>query len=194
MYGDGRNKTHTLRRGGLRFDFSAVAKDPCEVQDDFGYKASLQCDTFARRYRDILGDGLADRILSAPDIGKKLSVIASGLKGTGRKLYVIIDAYDNFTNAVANTTAHITSAVVGDMTFQSGTEEAPSVVNVNLAGRTDLNAIRKSESPYVVTWNAAPVNVDFVLDAQSYADGYRISPDEKGLLLKRYMGMMILVR
>ena len=37
MYGDGRNKTHTLRRGGLRFDFSAVAKDPREVQDDFGY-------------------------------------------------------------------------------------------------------------------------------------------------------------
>ena len=138
MYGDGRNKTHTLRRGGLRFDFSAVAKDPCEVQDDFGYKASLQCDTFARRYRDILGDGLADRILSA--------------------------------------------------------EEAPSVVNVNLAGRTDLNAIRKSESPYVVTWNAAPANVDFVLDAQSHADGYRISPDEKGLLLKRFLGITILIR
>ena len=78
--------------------------------------------------------------------------------------------------------------------LQSGTAEAPSVVNVNLAGRTDLNAIRKSESPYIVTWNAAPANVDFVLDAQSYADGYRISPDEKGLLLKRYMGIMILVR
>ena len=84
----------------LRFDFSAVAKDPREVQDDFGYKASLQCDTFARRYRDILGDGLADRILSAPDIGKKLSVIVSGLKGSARKLYVIIDEYDNFTNTI----------------------------------------------------------------------------------------------
>lgn len=42
--------------------------------------------------------------------------------------------------------------------------------------------------------SAAPANVDFVLDAQSHADGYRISPDEKGLLLKRYMGIMILVR
>ena len=78
--------------------------------------------------------------------------------------------------------------------YPTGTEEAPSVVNVNLAGRTDLSAIRKSESPYVVTWNAAPANVEFVLDAQSHADGYRISPDEKGLRLERYVGFMILVR
>ena len=113
--------------------------------------------------------------------------------GSTLDLSAITGSFD-LTNAVANTTAYVASAVVGDMTFQSGTAEAPSVINVNLAGKTDLIAIKKSESPYVVTWNAAPVNVDFVLDAQSYADGYRISPDEKGLLLKRYMGMMILVR
>ena len=113
--------------------------------------------------------------------------------GSTLDLSKITGSFD-LTNAVANTTAAVASAVVGDMTFQSGTEEAPSVVNVNLAGRTDLSAIRKSESPYVVTWNAAPANVEFVLDAQSHADGYRISPDEKGLRLERYVGFMILVR
>jgi len=90
--------------------------------------------------------------------------------------------------------ADYASAVVGDMTFQSGTEEAPSIINVNLAGKTDLNAIRKSESPYVVTWPSQPANVNFVLDAQSSANGYKICPEAEGLRLERFMGIVILVR
>ena len=113
--------------------------------------------------------------------------------GSTLDLSKITGSFD-LTNAVANTTAAVTSAVVGDMTFQSGTAEAPSVVNVNLAGRTDLSAIRKSESPYVVTWNAAPANVDFVIDAQSKAEGYRIYSEAGGLRLKRFLGITILVR
>ena len=113
--------------------------------------------------------------------------------GSTLDLSVITGSFD-LTNAVANTTAAVASAVVGDMTFQSGTAEAPSVVNVNLAGKTDLNAIRKSESPYVVTWPSQPANVDFVIDAQSKAEGYRIYPEAGGLRLKRFMGVMILVR
>ena len=84
----------------LRFDFSAVDKNPGKVQEDFGFKASLSCDTFARRYREIIGGELADRILKAPDSGKKLSEIALGLNGARNKLYVIIDEYDNFTNTI----------------------------------------------------------------------------------------------
>ena len=81
-----------------------------------------------------------------------------------------------------------------DLGFASGTAESPSVVNVNLAGRTDLNAIRKSENPYSGTWSSQPANVEFVLDAQSHADGYRIYPEAGGLRLKRFTGVMILVR
>ncbi len=84
----------------LRFDFASVAKEADKVQSDFDYKAALQCDTFARRYRDVITGELADRILSAPDSGKKLAQIYLGLKGTGHKLYVIIDEYDNFTNTI----------------------------------------------------------------------------------------------
>ena len=84
----------------LRFDFSAVAKEPGKVQEDFDFKASLQCDAFARRYRGELKDELADRILKAPDCGKKIAEIATGLKGTANKLYVLIDEYDNFTNTI----------------------------------------------------------------------------------------------
>jgi hypothetical protein len=65
---------------------------------------------------------------------------------------------------------------------------------VSLAGKTDLSAIRKSESPYVVTWLSQPANVEFVLDARSKADGYRISPEAGGLRLNRTMAFMILVK
>ncbi len=84
----------------LRFDFSAVSKEIGKVQGDFDFKASLQCDAFARKYRAELTGELADRILKATDCGKKLAEISTGLKGTGCKLYVIIDEYDNFTNTI----------------------------------------------------------------------------------------------
>ena len=57
----------------LRFDFASITKDVDKVQGDFDYKASLQCDTFARNYRELLAGELADRILKAPDVGKKLA-------------------------------------------------------------------------------------------------------------------------
>ena len=84
----------------LRFDFASITKNVNKVQEDFDYKASLECDTFARSYRELLSGELADRILNAPDIGKKLAQIYLGLKGTDTKLYVIIDEYDNFTNTI----------------------------------------------------------------------------------------------
>jgi len=112
--------------------------------------------------------------------------------GSTLDLSKITGSFD-LTNAVANTAA-ASSGVIGDMTFQSGTAEVPSVINVNLAGKTDLIAIKNSESPYVVTWPSQPANVDFVIDAQSHADGYRIYPEAGGLRLKRFMGVMILVR
>ena len=84
----------------LKFDFASVAKDVTKVQDDFDYKTSLRCDDFARDYAGMLPTGLSERILKAPDCGKKLAEIMSGLRGSGLDLYVIIDEYDNFTNTI----------------------------------------------------------------------------------------------
>ena len=84
----------------LKFDFSAVSKDASKVQADFNDYASRCCNAFARNYRERLPDGLADRILEAPDVGKKFNEIAISLKGTDVKLYVMIDEYDNFTNTI----------------------------------------------------------------------------------------------
>ena len=84
----------------LRFDFSAVSKEAGKVEDDFDYKASLQCDAFAEKYQEELGGRIAGEILRAPDCGKKLAHIATALKGTPNKLYILIDEYDNFTNTI----------------------------------------------------------------------------------------------
>jgi hypothetical protein len=43
---------------------------------------------------------LADRILNDSNSDEKINEIVLGLKGTGRKLYVLIDEYDNFTNTI----------------------------------------------------------------------------------------------
>ncbi len=45
--------------------------------------------------------------------------------GSTLDLSAITGSFD-LTNAVANTTAYVASAVVGDMTFQSGTAESPA--------------------------------------------------------------------
>ena len=84
----------------LYFDFSAVSKNPAEVQVKFDRYVSLCCDTFARNYRDRLPEGLADRILKDVNSDEKINEIVLGLKGTGLKLYVLIDEYDNFTNTI----------------------------------------------------------------------------------------------
>ena len=84
----------------LYFDFSAVSKNPNEVQTKFDRYVSLCCDTFARNYRDRLPEGLADRILKDANSDEKINEITLGLKGSGKKLYVLIDEYDNFTNTI----------------------------------------------------------------------------------------------
>ena len=84
----------------LKFDFSTVSKDASQVEVDFNDYASRCCNAFARNYRTLLPEGLADRILAAPDAGKKFNELVVSLKGTGIKLYVIIDEYDNFTNTI----------------------------------------------------------------------------------------------
>ena len=84
----------------LKFDFSTVSKDEALVQGDFNDYAGLRCDTFARDYAKLFPGDLAERIFKAPTAGKKLNEIASGLQHTDKKLYVIIDEYDNFTNTI----------------------------------------------------------------------------------------------
>ena len=84
----------------LKFDFSAVSKNVHAVQGDFNDYSALCCDTFARKYAALLPEGLADRVLEASGVTMKLNEIFLGMRSGSRKLYVVIDEYDNFTNTI----------------------------------------------------------------------------------------------
>ena len=84
----------------LKFDFSAVSKNVHAVQEDFNAYSGLCCDTFARKYAAELPDGLAGRVLGASGVTMKLNEIFLGMRSSPRKLYVVIDEYDNFTNTI----------------------------------------------------------------------------------------------
>lgn len=84
----------------LSFNFSAVDKSPCAVQESFNEFTSLWIDKFADRYEQLLPDGAAEAIRNAEGCGNKLNVLAAKLQGTGRKVCVLVDEYDNFTNTI----------------------------------------------------------------------------------------------
>ena len=84
----------------LKFDFSAVSKDAQEVQASFNKYAADCCDAFVMGYADILPSGLPEAVLAEPMAGDKFNKIALRMKNSGKKLYVIIDEYDNFTNTI----------------------------------------------------------------------------------------------
>ena len=84
----------------LKFDFSAVSKNAQEVQASFNKYAADCCDAFVMNYADVLPSGLPEAVLKEPMAGDKFNKIALRMKNAGKKLYVIIDEYDNFTNTI----------------------------------------------------------------------------------------------
>ena len=72
-------------------------------------------------------------------------------------------------------------------------------VTVNLAGRTDLRTIVKSENPFVVTWPEGlgpAANVTFQVDAETKRNHFKIIRDDErnGLRLARKPSFMLIVR
>ncbi len=94
-------------------------------------------------------------------------------------------------------------SVTGTYTRGSYTLSYPSgaTVTVNLAGtRTDLPAIARTKDEngkrcgYVLTWASKPANVAFALNEASKQGGYKLEATDTGLLLKRYIGLKIIVK
>ena len=84
----------------LKFDFSAVSKDAQQVQESFNKYAADCCDAFVMNYADLLPSGLPEAVLAEPAAGDKFNKIALRMKNSCKKLYVIIDEYDNFANTI----------------------------------------------------------------------------------------------
>lgn len=78
---------------------------------------------------------------------------------------------------------------VKDVLFASG-----ATVKIDISGRTDLKALAKSASPYLLTWSTtAPSNVTFAMaDGSTYVDGVRLRYDETGLKVDAMRGLVII--
>ena len=84
----------------IDFNFTGVEKRFDRVQDSFDEYCSLRLDKFARDHAADLPPGVADQILSARHCHGKLNALSMLLKGSGRRLYITIDEYDNFTDTI----------------------------------------------------------------------------------------------
>ena len=88
-------------------------------------------------------------------------------------------------------------------TFTTGSTNlqfaAGANVTVNLAGRTDLRTIMKSESPYIVTWPEGlgpAANVKFDVDAETRRNHFKIVRDDEhnALRIANKPGFVLIVR
>ena len=89
-----------------------------------------------------------------------------------------------------------------DNTYKKGSNQpcdlqfaANATVTVNVEGRSDLKAVAKSASPYIVTWSAKPADtVSFVLDAATQSHGFEVAIEDGGLRLIAPPGFSVIIR
>ena len=84
----------------LHFNFSQVDKRFEFVQSSFDFVCSLRLDKFAKDHAKDLPEGVARTVLEQKTSSAKLNALTTLLEGTGVRLYVCIDEYDNFTNTI----------------------------------------------------------------------------------------------
>ena len=103
----------------LDFNFTGVEKKFENVQTSFDEIVSLRIDKFVRDHENVLPEGVAQEILARKSSPAKMSALAMLLKGSGVRLYVCIDEYDNFTNTIlAESRANYESLCHGDGFFK----------------------------------------------------------------------------
>ena len=84
----------------IDFNFTGVEKQFDRVQESFNDYCSERLDVFAERHAGLLPAGAAEAIVGKRSCHEKLNALSTRLKGTGQKLYIVIDEYDNFTNTI----------------------------------------------------------------------------------------------
>lgn len=98
-------KNQTPLAGGfqvLYLDFSRVGGDIETLSQSFDVYCSAVAEDFARRYEAFYPPEYLSEVLRQKTFVGKLNVIDLYAKRMKRKLYLIVDEYDNFTNVVLN--------------------------------------------------------------------------------------------
>lgn len=84
------------------FDFSRIGGNIDELAKNFNEYCGMMLESFADSYESYYYEGFARDVKAKETARYKLNYIDEMAKKYGRKLYLIIDEYDNFTNAVLN--------------------------------------------------------------------------------------------
>lgn len=84
----------------LSFNFSAVNPDPDKLMESFEWHCHLRFMEFANAYVSYFEPGFVKSVENAPSAAAKFSYIISKAGEQDVPIYLVIDEYDNFSNAV----------------------------------------------------------------------------------------------
>jgi hypothetical protein len=84
----------------MKFNFSGISKDSDNIESNFNNYCNDVINNFIKYYTDYIPESLVTKISNTNVAHEKIYYLANGLIGSEPKLYVIIDEYDNFANAL----------------------------------------------------------------------------------------------
>ncbi|GAB6160998.1 ATP-binding protein [Desulfothermus naphthae] len=92
----------------IRFNFSAVRADPELVEEDFNLYIKEVIGSYVRYYEKFIPRDIFERILCCENGPDMLRVLLSQefYRKTRHKIYILIDEYDNFANAILSAYSH----------------------------------------------------------------------------------------
>ncbi|MCU0287823.1 MAG: ATP-binding protein [Acidobacteria bacterium] len=134
--------THSTPEKGaylvLPFNFSAVDPTHDKIDASFLNHVWGKADSFIRKYADYLGKGTGNLLNQIKDCRSASDILAMIIKfceDVHRKLYIIIDEYDNFANTILTTSG---KQAYEELTHGEGFFR--SFFNILKAGTTGLDA------------------------------------------------------
>ena len=83
----------------LHLDFSKVeGQTLTDFQDCFDKRAKTALDAFVERYKEHLPNDVAELVLKQSSFGNGFDILVSRMPDNGKKIFILIDEYDNFSN------------------------------------------------------------------------------------------------
>ena len=101
----------------LHLDFSQIGGNIEDLPKKFNQYFGVMLDSFMDRYAAYYPERIVNAVYQKEDADEKFAIIAAAAKNASHRLYLIVDEYDNFTNAVLNEHGE---AVYHAMTHASG--------------------------------------------------------------------------
>ena len=84
----------------LYLDFSSVKQATDDLQKSFNDYCNIEIWAFINNYKEYFSADIIEMVNKVYAASEKLNILAHGIRAANQKLYIFIDEYDNFTNAL----------------------------------------------------------------------------------------------